>query len=450
MEKKKVMFLFGAGTEVCLGMPQGYEYLRDSLFGNENKEEILDSLSEYFGTKNYFGNYRYSKHIYSNAKAILKNLVKEKIANEAGWLETWKDKVALILNKDEINELKEDPSLAQIIDRIKLEHTKDDNGEISSIETNLKSILCQRQKYNEISIPLLKSIFVSDKNGNAVVDLNIGISGMLDGYFHTIISPEKYGKNKYAIVFNYYWMCYFCIVNAIVKNAGVEKFSEFVTEGHLNYRKVLDDFYGFTKELYDRGISNCKTDNYYSVLKEKFGDTNYQISCVATTNYFRFCELIGAKEYLYLNGQLKYLELPEILEVRDVLSEEVNNSKMFFPFVFGQSLIKPIVHPVQMKSYCDFSEKLGSADCLVVLGYNINEDDNHINSVLHDAINKGLKVVIVGEKDDELGQRESAEKLRTGSEKIMYCKVKYGNNVQVADRIVSYLERELGDGKCPD
>ncbi len=109
---------------------------------------------------------------------------------------------------------------------------------------------------------------------------------------------------------------------------------------------------------------------------------------------------------MILNGQLKLFEIPETLEVIDITQENLPNDKLYFPFIFGQSYTKPIVSHHQIKAFQMMKDTLDESNILVILGYNINEDDNHVNAYLRDFIctkhlgrQKKIIVVTNDEKD---------------------------------------------------
>ena len=116
------------------------------------------------------------------------------------------------------------------------------------------------------------------------------------------------------------------------------------------------------------------------------------------------------------------------MEVKDASIENASDftgEKLFFPFIFGQSLIKPIVSDIQIDAFTEFKSLLNKTDILVVLGYNINEDDNHINALLHKyAKSKGI-LIAVGEEETAGGKTSVAEKIKCSEDDIeyLYCKI---------------------------
>lgn len=132
-----------------------------------------------------------------------------------------------------------------------------------------------------------------------------------------------------------------------------------------------------------------------------------------------------------MNGQLNLFEYPETLDVMPMRKMQTDDTMLFFPFIFGQSLVKPIVHRVQTQAFFRFEAILKETNLLVILGFNLNEDDNHINAFIHDYINNGGRVIIV--TDDE--SPKAHLKLKCREDQIDYCQVKYGNNEKVIDEV---------------
>lgn len=271
---------------------------------------------------------------------------------------------------------------------------------------------------------------------------------LLDQKFHTIIDRNKYGKNSFYMVFNYYWHCYFYIIKNVIQYFYCQQdhnekviqvlkgFVDFHEEDvQLKYDNILTDIHRFTKCLYALTIDhqNC----YYHYIQKAFHN---HISGIITTNYFHFAE--GYFENVaYINGQLKNFEFPEELEVHDASERRaVFKDRLFFPFIFGQSYVKPIIHSkliVELKRMKDILDK---SSILVILGYNINSDDNHINAYLHDFVHH-KKIIFVNND----GNNEHLIKklhLKNANNIELLC-VSYENNENVISEIFKYLAKQF-------
>lgn len=437
-DRINVAFLFGAGAEQGtsnFNMPTGSQYMKNTMFDGELQKNIGDSLEKFWGKQKYFDNsYKYEKNFIAPNKLMFQNLLQEKALRNEDFLKDNIKYIASILDGYSIKELKvkygED----------KYDFKSSHNITYTTFKNEFKEILTKKKDERKINSNLLKSLFY-DRNGTIDFDFNICTAGYMESYFHTIINPNKYGKIKFSKVFNYYWICYFVILKEILKylRRTPNNMHEFLESEDLGYNTILCNINKITKLLYSDSIDICKTGSYYDLIAKKFKDMKGYIDCVgvATTNYYRFCEII-TKQPIYLNGQLKYFEFPEILEVKDASIENASDftgEKLFFPFIFGQSLIKPIVSDIQIDAFTEFKSLLNKTDILVVLGYNINEDDNHINALLHKyAKSKGI-LIAVGEEETAGGKTSVAEKFKCSEDDIEYCTVKYGDNTDVINKI---------------
>ena len=88
---------------------------------------------------------------------------------------------------------------------------------IDDIKKEFKKIITDEDyKYSMIKNSILRDMFdPSDRDGISF-DLNIGMAGSLDSYFHTIIDPYKYSVIRFSKIFNYYWACYFSILHDVI------------------------------------------------------------------------------------------------------------------------------------------------------------------------------------------------------------------------------------------
>lgn len=484
MSDKNITFLFGAGAEcgkLDFGMINGFDYMKSSLFP-EDSDNALNAVKEYFD-KAQNSDFAFSKHKLQPDKSMLKNFIVYKIIKDnrdnksLQWVENFKEIICRILNDDDFEYLKSEgvQTTAEFVHTANHKGDKCDNidKDVQNIVKEFKKCLTDKEKkYSSIKCcdkgdcgndkNLLQNIFTQGENDKIDFEINIGLGGLLDSYFHTIINPKKYGSQRFSKIFNYYWTCYFVILNGVLKflsQNDKEKYKEYYYEGKLNYKNILNNLSELTRLIYSSEIKSDKS--YYQLIKNKLDAINnckaytYKLKGIATTNYFCFCEKIFGLtschdeneqcEIVYLNGQLKLFEIPEKLEVFEALkdscqSKEIcQNDSGFFPFIFGPSKIKPIVHSQQVEHYHQFGKMLKDTQILVVLGFNLNEDDNHINSYIHEFIEKGGRAIIVTDKD---GQGNAHKKLKCQKEQIEYCIIEYNQNEAAIDKLFKQI---LGD-----
>jgi hypothetical protein len=147
-------------------------------------------------------------------------------------------------------------------------------------------------------------------------------------------------------------------------------------------------------------------------------------STAVTTNYSPFLEFAKFEKTMFLAGKLSEFEIPEELRVIEIGDNEDIANKFIFPYMSTQAPLKPIVDCAQLKEYSKFIDTLDNTDVLVIIGYNINDNDNHINALLRDfLIRKPTNrivfsqfVKVVDEFDQESTISSVAKKLRITSE----------------------------------
>lgn len=432
---EKITFLFGAGAEgdKNFDLPSGIEFIKDIFFSNQ--DYLTDALSKFF-TNKYYDTYKYNKSKISADLKILRLYIKQKSLNAPEYIKQYKNEIERILSHDEISEINKH---YKGDDSLKLEYNKE--RRIDKIPKSFIRILSSK-KPSETDEKYISDLFCKNSEGKYEIDYNIGFAGLLDSYFHTIINPYKYGAIKFSKIFNYYWICYFTILQNIIK-LDKTYFKDYIDNDKLNIYQVISNIDVFTKHLYAFKGYKAKTDSYYGLIKNALSNNrNIKCSGILTTNYYKFADIIS-DNVAYLNGSLKLFEIPESFDVCDLSENDMSvaNEKLFFPFIFGQSFIKPIIHKKQIDTFSKAYSILHEADFLVILGFNLNEDDNHINSMLKDFVDNGGKIIKVqhenkkdgNEKEDK--SRDAHKKIRCDESAIEYCVFENYDNQKVVDEI---------------
>ncbi|NLC65371.1 MAG: hypothetical protein GX752_00355 [Clostridium sp.] len=443
---KQVAFFFGAGAEGFKNfkLPNGIEFMRNSYLNTEIYEKNEKIFKEIF-SKNKT-NYKYSAHNYADKttlRAILKKWVfyyfsEENFKGNLTYIH--QQQIYSILNKEERKELndnnknffsepnEDDMAKRKIIDEfqklIKLSDiTTSDKEDIKG--TFLNCFINEAEKPKKPG---------ENQKHYFKRDLPSGISFLLDEHFHTIINPQKLGPNNFSKVFNYYWAIFMSIykpvLNYVDRNSNGKLIQNKIeSKDFLNtLRSNLIELYLKDGDVWKTIVKSSKK-TYYHSIKDVFlnNSSDIQITGAITSNYYRFIEILDIKKYAYLNGQLKFFEVPETLEIIDITKESFPDNKLFFPFIFGQSYAKPIVNKRQIEAFSCMEEILNDSDILVILGYNINEDDNHINSFIRDfIIEKNRYIIVIGNNDPEIAKKEVAKQLRLEDDsKIIIHEVNY-------------------------
>ncbi len=448
-EEKKITFFFGAGAETKnnFNICSGLEYLKSTLYADKSLNGFNTALSKYFKMKYFNSSFSYKKNTLDVTTFLLKNFVIHKSAHDKLFLKKYMETIRTILNDEELHHLCDTLGHKDNIPKHRSASINSTDGEdINKIKNEFKKIITVPDcKYMSIENSILRDLFVQKDGEGINFDLNIGIAGSIDGYFHTIIDPNKYGTIRFSKIFNYYWACYFTILrdvlNFFVKN-GYDGYEEYLSnepsldnssKRNLNYSAVLKNLKKLTEKIYKEKVDEFAPENsYYKLIRKKI-EENKKINCigVVTTNYYKFCETVS-ENVIYLNGQLNLFEYPELLEISDFEKDEIKNDKIFFPFIFGQSLVKPIISSVQTEQFHKLYDSLSNTDILVILGFNVNEDDNHINAFLHNYVKTGKRILFVTDKRNFDGMR----KLKIEIPEKSICKVDYNNgNEEVVEKM---------------
>lgn len=211
--------------------------------------------------------------------------------------------------------------------------------------------------------------------------------GILDGKFSTLISPSILGRGKFWQVVSCYCRAYLTIVQQVL--------------GSDEYESFLSPSNELIAEIRDASKKEATKTTYYSIIKKL--KPSLDIS-VVTTNYTYYCEELSGihrDKITYVHGRIGLFESPKNLCVYDLDSQRANdiNKEIVFPYLFIQSGVKPIVERKQIEEYAKMIRFMDEADKIIILGYRLNCDDNHINSIVRSSVNKGKEVAYLSYND---------------------------------------------------
>ncbi|MFI3249401.1 MAG: hypothetical protein R3Y07_00375 [Eubacteriales bacterium] len=247
-----------------------------------------------------------------------------------------------------------------------------------------------------------------------IIEKNTSYIGLLDGGFHTLICPTILGRDTFWRILNCYNRAYLLIVGQMLFS-GVKDISE------SDYLKILNapvKTYEDICRVAENRRNTKHLKNYYDIVREYSNtlQTKNNIK-VITANYTPFCEKIlgiTSENIAYVHGKLGWFEIPDKLEVFDVSNYDKKRidieKEIFFPYIFIQSGIKPIVEEKQLREYSKMLSFLDETDVLCILGYRINIDDNHLNAMIRSYIVKKKKIVFFDY--DERGKENVLKSLK--------------------------------------
>lgn len=408
---KKVCFLFGAGAEGKgnYNLPNGPQFMKKSFLDKELKEALTNALKNHFGGSYFSGSYSYSVDSYlvnPTFRSILKKWINQ-TCKDPDYYDKYEHDIRRVMNRDDLKELRRSIGLKEIKrDSEKDNDSDDESGNDDKIIEVFRSLFNPEETFNRVEIEnsirgsILESFVskIGDEGVTFIPGLETSISHILDGHFHTIINPAKFGRIKFSKVFNYYWSIFFAIYGPIAEIWGKKKITDYGQELR-SLKKNIEGLYENSAKIGSTISQKNRQKTYYESIVDEF--KGRPITGVLTSNYFSFAEIITDK-VAYLNGQLRLFEIPEALEVIDIKGQgqDFPKDKLYFPFIMGQSYTKPIISRHQICAFHKMGKILDKADILIILGYNVNEDDNHINAYLRDFLLKGEGKTIMVNSDN--------------------------------------------------
>lgn len=290
----------------------------------------------------------------------------------------------------------------------------------------------------------------SAKKKKDLIYSNPNYMGILDESFHTLISPKTLGPHKFWRVLATYTAAYLTICMDVLKKEEPPKKDD--------YNRLLQDPCVTYKEIENKiSLDFCEVDSYYKVLRDYSHKLN---AAVITTNYTPICEIVlngktvkptnqvdsdNTVKIAYIHGRLNWFECPYTLQVYDTECEddrEAFEKYLLFPYIFIQSGVKPIVERKQLEEYCKALQLLDDASEVAIIGYSLNVDDNHLNSLLHSyAMRNGScrRITYFAFEDFNMDKQAICEKLRIPQEKTANLNIIHINKDKSTKEFDSYL-----------
>jgi hypothetical protein len=354
--KPKITFLFGAGADAAFGIANGGMFAEVVLGINGMAKEYDVAIKKHYEKEHLYNkderNWLPKYHSDSGfgTYSLLKNAVRKELLDnnkllskgeyEREILEKANDKF-----KGNIKSCKECSTTSK----------DDDNKQICSNKSISK---CENENIRQ---------FICE---------HLNYMGLLDEKFHTLISPKAMGAYSFWQVVKAYSRAYLHIIKGISADIDLDNALN-------NPRKTYAEIRNIIRTKY------TSKESYYKTIKDKCNDFN-----IITTNYTPFAEKIAdvnEGQVAYIHGKLSRFESPFRLQVYDVERdnfEKETRNQMLFPYLFLQSGVKPIIERSQIEEYSKALKFLDESNHLVIVGYQLNVDDNHLNSLLHSFLSK--------------------------------------------------------------
>lgn len=424
-EKKKYCFLFGAGAETAYGLPSGAEYTLNTMLSKRNK--MYEALKAFYKNE-VFDNY---------AKDYREEFMFQETSN--AFYEIVERALEVCETKDDL-----DSNTNAFLKKWSKGKRK------SEQPTEFKNQLSELYKEIIIDIDTSPNVQQSERK----IDQNTKYRSLLDEFsyygsiekdFATIINPKEAGPHRFWRLVNYFWSAWFSIMLPLLE---FTKHQEKLEKAENSYSYVLDNLQEIISDVYDGDLKGESSQGYYSILREAFPN-----STAITTNYTPFEENYW-EHAAYLAGRLYQFEIPEELRLINLRDANSELQGCVFPYLATQAPVKPIIAFEQLDEYRNAMDYITNCDYLVIVGYGVNNADNHINALLRYFLTSGEGKGIIycayvkeNESYDEKKERtELIEKLRITNyaqlaEKIIVLP-NYGNAEKLA-KLIKEVSSEI-------
>lgn len=348
--KKTVAFLFGAGCEGKgqIDLPYGSDFKKDIVLGENAKkvyEFVNDDCENTYKIKDGF-------LLSWNSYHTLYQTLSEN------------DSLRNMLTEEELEIFKDYEKINQDSEK-DIDIKKDITVEFNNLYKTLVYEKIKNKEFGKFQNEFLKSI---------------SMCHFLDSRLNSLRLPKKYKKETGKIL-KILYTAFYSIYKGIDAdflfddiNIPVKERREKLFQAIKNGQKIIVD------KVKD------KNDLYYNIIKKCIRKEKYDIS-VITTNYTNFAEkLMGLDEskVAYVHGRLDVFEDIESKIARPL--NEFESDKKIMPFLFVPSGVKPVVNSWQIEQYTKACDWIKNSDYLIVLGYGLNSDDEHVVTFLHERM----------------------------------------------------------------
>jgi hypothetical protein len=376
-------FFFGAGADSCYGLPSGSKFTQESML--KKRKKLYDALKNFYKEKSaedFVDSYT-SHFLFQRGSAAFRDLIEDAIQAGEGANALW------------------DEESAHLVDAYKSNASENKTEWLRSDNEDLKNFYDQTiNDDDDSSSPAYpEGAGTKDKSSTAAKSIRDYFSyhGIVERYFSSIAHPKGRSDHFWKIV-NYYWGAYFSVLLPIV-----DRFSEYPIcdkEGLKNnkYKHILNNLPNILKKLWSEDFLEYASkklgeeENYYDAFS-RFSPP----ACVITTNYTPFVNRLKSEsDPIYLAGTLTSFENPRTFEIFDCQNnpEKFNGYDPIFPYMLTQSYIKPIINTAQIEHFHKAIDALSHTKVLIIVGYSLCENDNHINAILRDFVHEKDGIII--------------------------------------------------------
>lgn len=360
---KDICFLFGAGAEAAYQLPLGEQFTLETILNK--RVDMYEELKVFYENRmvsDYIKTYR-KEYLFKKSSNSFYEMIYR----------------ALKQCKEDLPNGNIDVETKEFLKFYYDSYTPRNDTKIAFKENVVEKM------YNYITKSISANPNINHYKYKSIFE-RMTYYGTVEKDFSSIIDPNGAGLIQFWRFVNYLWSAFFSITLPLLDNSKLFMNKSYYPQYEVNkYQAVLQNLNDVMSFLYSNEyLNSVQQFGYYGKLQKKFAE---RINCALTTNYTPFVKNIFNKT-AYLAGELSLFEYPHQLEVKDITKSTLTKKSFVFPFLLTQAPVKPIIEPKQIKQYSKMYTALNNSNYLIILGYNINNNDNHINSYIHEFVRR--------------------------------------------------------------
>ena len=251
---------------------------------------------------------------------------------------------------------------------------------------------------------------------------------LIDNYFRYIMSP-KTDWAKFTKMFLFLRAAY----DAITSKENT--LSDEALQKNSYYKDIITEIKNDNASVEIKALASTNYHDYYGRLVKLINKSKIEDGTLDEASLeARFGKVMrlngGVGEFYnpYKNSLVKREPVNTAAKQNHSDNLFLYQNQLVTPFFFTQSGIKPMTAIDISCLYTEMYSKFKEADIIVVIGFNFNSDDNHINTIIRDLVenhNKTLVLITVG--------ADTAEALDDKKEEV--CKKLRIDPTEAQDRV---------------
>ena len=254
---------------------------------------------------------------------------------------------------------------------------------------------------------------------------------LIDNYFRYIMSPKTEWP-KFTKMFLFLSAAY----NAITSKEHT--LSDEALQKNSYYKDIIDELKKANASVEIKALASTNYHDYYGRLVKLLNESEIKDGTLDEASleekFGKVMRLNGGVGEFY-NPYKNSLVKREPVKTTTKQDKQNNKQNLFLyqdqlvtPFFFTQSGIKPITAIDVSCLYTEMYSKFKESDIIVVIGFNFNSDDNHINTIIRDLVENHNKTLVIVTVD-----ADNEEALKVKTEDIHY-KLRIDNK-EAKDRV---------------